>query len=150
MSARVQAGITLSRREFLAASGALIVSFSLFSATRAFAQSTPSEAKLPGDLEKSPQLDSWIRIGADGSITVFTGKVEFGQGIKTALIQVAAEELNVAPRAINLITADTAVTPDEGFTAGSNSMKDSATAVMNAAAQVREILINKAAGRLNV
>jgi CO/xanthine dehydrogenase Mo-binding subunit len=101
-------------------------------------------------LKKALNSIHGLRIGADGSITVFTGKVEFGQGIKTALIQVAAEELNVAPRAIKLITADTGVTPDEGFTAGSNSMKDSATAIMNAAAQVREILIGKAAGRLNV
>lgn len=150
MSTRGKAGVVLSRREFLATSGALIVSFSLFSTTRALAQRTSSEAKLPGALEGSPQLDSWIRIGADGSITVFSGKAELGQGIKTALIQVAAEELGVAPRTINLITADTGRTPDEGYTAGSNSMKDSATAIMNAAAQVREILITKAAGRLNV
>ena len=105
---------------------------------------------MPGALEATPLLDSWIRIGADGSITVFTGKVEFGQGIKTALIQVAAEELGVAPGTILLTTADTSRTPDEGYTAGSNSMKDSATAIMNAAAQVREILIARAAERLNV
>ena len=150
MSTRGETAVALSRREFLAASGALIVSFSVFSAPRALAQQGSNEPKLPGALERSPLLDSWIRVDADGSITVFSGKAELGQGIKTALIQVAAEELGVAPRAINLITADTRRTPDEGYTAGSNSMKDSATAIMNAAAQVREMLITKAAARLNV
>ena len=95
-------------------------------------------------------LDSWIRIDADGSITVFSGKAELGQGVKTALIQIAAEQLYVAPQRIRLITADTRQTPDEGYTAGSNSMKDSGTAIMNAAAQVREILIAKASERLGV
>ena len=54
-----------------------------------------SRRPLPGDLKKAPFLDSWIRVGADGKITVFTGKSELGQGIKTALRQVAAEELSV-------------------------------------------------------
>ena len=95
-------------------------------------------------------LDSWIRIDADGSITVFTGKAELGQGVKTALIQIAAEQLYVPPQRIRLITADTRQTPDEGYTAGSNSMKDSGTAIMNAAAQVREILIARASERLGM
>ena len=69
----------MNRREFLATSGALVVSFSL-----------NAQPKLPGSLAREPLLDSWIRVGADGGITVFTGKVELGQGIKTALIQVAA------------------------------------------------------------
>ncbi len=86
-------------------------------------------------------LDSWIRIDADGAITVFTGKAELGQGIKTALIQVAAEELVVEPRAITLVTADTGRTPNEGYTAGSQSMPDSGTAILHAAAQARAILV---------
>jgi len=89
-------------------------------------------------------------VAADGTITVFTGKVELGQGIKTALLQVAAEELVVEPRRIELVTADTARTPNEGYTAGSQSMQHSGTAILNAAAQVREILIGIAAERLNV
>ena len=146
VEARYQA---LSRRGFLAASGALIVGFSLAPSTRLFAQK-PGDAKLPGSLEANPLLDSWIRIDADGSITVFSGKAELGQGVKTALIQIAAEQLYVQPQRISLITADTRRTPDEGYTAGSNSMKDSGTAIMNAAAQVREILIATAAERLGL
>lgn len=137
----------LSRRDFLAASGALIVAFSL---TRSSALLAQKGAKLPGSLDTNPMLDSWIRIGADGSITVFTGKAELGQGVKTALLQIAAEQLYVQPQRIHLITADTRQTPDEGYTAGSNSMKDSGTAIMNAAAQVREILIARASERLGV
>jgi CO/xanthine dehydrogenase Mo-binding subunit len=144
-----------SRRAMLAGGGALIVSFSLFGA-RAFAQdaeeggAAAAGPKLPGSLQTSPMLDSWIRIDADGSVTIFTGKAELGQGIKTALVQLAAEELNLEPRTIKVISSDTAQTPEEGYTAGSRSMQDSGNAVRNAAAQVREILINVAAAKLEI
>lgn len=144
----------LSRRTVLAGTGALIVSFTVLPA---LAQEPPAAQppqaeppKRPGSLKDAPFLDSWIRIDADGTITVATGKVELGQGIRTALIQVAAEELEVDPAEINLITADTALTPNEGYTAGSQSMQNSATAIRNAAAQVRAILIGEAARRLGV
>src|SRR5881275_2187941 len=130
----------MNRREFIATGGALIVSFAL----PAWGQ------KLPGALDKEPLLDAWLRIGADGRITVFTGKAELGQGIKTAILQIAAEQLAVDMNAIELVTADTALTPNEGYTAGSNSMKDSGTAILHAAAQAREILIAEAAKRLGV
>ena len=132
----------MKRREFLQASGALVVSFSL-------SGNVAAQQKLPGSLAKTPWLDSWIRIGADNRVTVFTGKAELGQGIRTALTQVAAEELDVEVARITLVTADTASTPDEGFTAGSNSLKDSGMALKNAAAQVREILVGKAAERFS-
>jgi nicotinate dehydrogenase subunit B len=140
----------VSRRGFFAASGALILSFSLLPAARLLAQQAPAEPRLPGSLGNTSMLDAWIRIDADGGVTVFTGKAELGQGIKTALIQVAAEQLGMEPRRIRLVTADTARTPDEGFTAGSRSMQDSGTAIMHAAAQVREILLGRAAERLGV
>ena len=76
---------------------------------------TAPAAKVPGSLGGEPHLDAWIRIDAEGAITVFTGKAELGQGIKTALLQVAAEELEVEPSEITLVTADTALTPDEGL-----------------------------------
>lgn len=142
----------LSRRSMLAGGGALIVSFSLGS--RVFAQeggpAPQSGPKLPGSLQNNPMLDSWIRIDADGSVTMLTGKTEFGQGIKTALIQLAAEELNLDPGTIKVIAADTDHTPEESYTSGSRSMQDSGNAVRNAAAQVREILIKVAATRLKV
>lgn len=149
----------VSRRAVLAGGGALVVSFSL---RRAFAQDAANQdtqnagavpkkdPDLPGGLKQEPMLDAWIRIDAANTITVFTGKAELGQGIKTALLQVAAEELAVEPRAITLITAQTGRTPNEGYTAGSHSMQDSGTAILNAAAQVREILMGVAAERLGV
>jgi CO/xanthine dehydrogenase Mo-binding subunit len=139
-----------ARRRFFARSGALIIGFSLLPAARIAAQMSAAGGKLPGSLDRSPLLDGWIRIGGDGSVTVFTGKAELGQGVKTALIALAAEELGVAPERIDLITADTTRTPNEGYTAGSNSMKDSGTAIQNAAAQVRELLLARAATRFGV
>jgi len=138
-----------ARRTFLAASGSLVVWFSLAPAMRADAQQ-PGGAKLPGSLEKTPTLDAWIRVDVDGSVTVLTGKAELGQGIKTALVQIAAEQLGVEPTRVHLVTADTSRTPDEAFTAGSRSLTDSGTAIMHASAQVREILIARAADRLSL
>jgi nicotinate dehydrogenase subunit B len=144
-------GLRLTRREFVAAAGALVVSFALLPRPSA-GQAAPDAGtkNLPGSLKDTPMLDAWIRVDADGNVTVFTGKVEFGQGIKTALIQLAAEELVVEPSRIRLLTADTALTPNEGYTSGSHSMQDSGTAIMNAAAQVREILVVMAASRFGV
>jgi CO/xanthine dehydrogenase Mo-binding subunit len=150
--------VVLSRRAALAGSGALIVSFA--ASPHALAQQTvqPQSAPaspnpsppLPGSLKQSPYLDSWIRIDANGDITVFTGKAELGQGIKTAFVQIAAEQLDADLDQIRLITADTSLTPNEGYTAGSHSMQDSGTAIMNAAAQVRALLIAEAARRAGV
>jgi CO/xanthine dehydrogenase Mo-binding subunit len=134
--------------------GGLVVAFSM--APRALAQlARPREADgsgpaatgadLPQSLKNSPFLDSWVRIAGDGKATVCSGKAELGQGILTALLQVAAEELDLAPSAITFITADTAKTPDEGLTAGSHSMQDSGSALANAGANVRMLLMRAAA-----
>ena len=128
-------GPTLSRRGFLGG-GALVVGFTLFP-SGVFAQA-PQEADggtppgLPKALNSDPLLESWIRIDAEGRITVFTGKSELGQGIRTALLQVAAEELAVDPAAITLVTSDTGRTPNESYTAGSQSMQESGTAILHA------------------
>src|SRR6185437_5959006 len=139
----------LSRRTVMQGTGALILSFSLSRASwaRGRAQGTAPmtvPAKLPGSLDRSPFLDAWIRIDADSSVTAFTGKAELGQGIRTALLQVVAEELDVPWGRLTLVTADTERTANEGYTAGSHSVQDSGTALRNAAAQVRAILIAEA------
>lgn len=150
MNAPIRLDVT--RRALLAAGGAVIVSFALSRAGLAQEGELAGggNAKLPGSLRIAPMLDSWIGIDSTGRITVFTGKCELGQGIATALMQCAAEELAVDFASINLVTADTERTPNEGFTAGSHSMQDSGTAILNAAAQVRGILIELAATRLGV
>ena len=142
--------VILDRRRVLAGGGALIVSFSM---PDAFAQdqTAPVAApKPPGSLATSPYLDSWIRIDADGGITVFTGKAEIGQGFKTAFQQIAAEELDVPFKSLKVVTADTLLTADEGYTSGSQSTQYSGTAIQNAAAQVRGLLVAEAARRLNL
>jgi nicotinate dehydrogenase subunit B len=140
----------LTRRELLA-SGAIVVAFATSPSLFAQQNRGPKLApQLPGSLEKLPWLDGWIRIDADGKVTVFTGKAELGQGIKTALVQCAAEELVVDPARVAIVTADTARTANEGYTAGSHSMQDSGTAIRNAAAQVRAILVGLAAQKFGV
>jgi nicotinate dehydrogenase subunit B len=138
----------LTRRSVLASGGALVMAFSL-SGARAENKDSGS-TKLPGSLEDTPKLDAWIRIDRSGTVTILTGKAELGQGVKTALLQIAAEELKVPFAGLTLITADTSLTADEGYTAASHSLQDSGTAIRNATAQVREILIGEAARRLNV
>lgn len=135
----------VSRRGVLKAS-ALVVAFSVSSAS--VPRVATGQEDLPGSLEDDPRLNSWIAIREDGVVTVYTGKVELGQGIKTAIIQVAADELDVDVDRVDLITAETGTTPDEGYTAGSQSMEDSATAITYAAADARRILLESAADEL--
>jgi CO/xanthine dehydrogenase Mo-binding subunit len=107
-------------------------------------------ARLPGSLDGNRLLSAWLRVNPNGTVTVFTGKVEFGQGIASALAQVAADELDVDYRRINMVTADTSLTPDEGFTAGSQSIEQSGTAIRFACAEARQILLTTAAAKLGV
>src|ERR1700742_3786907 len=136
----------LDRRQVLAGGGALVVSFSM---PDGIAQDHAGAPKPPGSLATSPYLDAWIRIDAKG-ITVFTGKAELGQGFKTAFQQIAAEELDVPFESLKVVTADTLLTANEGYTAGSQSTQYSGTAIQNAAAQVRELLMTEAARRFNL
>src|SRR5258707_2647878 len=134
----------ISRREFTAGVGAIVVAFSL-DPKAALAQ---QPARLPGSLQTNRMLDAWIRIDADGSATVNTGKVELGQGIVTALAQIAAEELDLPLARVSIVSGDTGRTPNEGMTAGSQSIENSGTALRLAAAEVRAILIELASQRL--
>src|SRR4029453_4929292 len=102
----------LSRGPLRGAGAALVVSFTRARPPFPSAAAQTAPPRLPGSLRTTPMLDAWIRIDANG-ISVFTGKAELGQGIKTALLQVAAEELSVEPTDITFITADTARTPNE-------------------------------------
>jgi nicotinate dehydrogenase subunit B len=136
----------LNRRQFTAGLGAIVVAFSL-DPRHAAGQEPP---RLPGSLQTNRKLDGWLRINADGTATVFTGKVELGQGILTALAQIAAEELDLPLTRIKMISGDTGQTPNEGQTAGSQSVENSGTALRMASAEVRAILIELAAKRLGV
>jgi CO/xanthine dehydrogenase Mo-binding subunit len=109
-----------------------------------------AEAGLPGNLGVAPRLDAWLHIGSDGKVTIFTGKVELGQGVLTALAQIAAEELDVSLNAIRMVSGHTGLTPDEGFTSGSQSIEKGGAALRFACAEARQLLLGIASARLGV
>ena len=80
-------------------------------------------AKLPGSLNANRRLGRWLRFTPEQTVTVYTGKVEIGQGIVTAMAQIAAEELDVALAQVRMVSGDTVLTPDEGQTSGSRSIE---------------------------
>lgn len=143
------------RRRALIQGGALLFGFSLLP-ERALAELNAMglpevvDPRLPGSLKSNPMLDAWIRVAADGKVTVCSGKVELGTGLHTALLQIAAEQLELAPGAIHYIAGDTALTPNEGYTAGSHSVPDSGTALLHASAQVAALLRQGAAAQWRV
>ena len=98
--------------------------------------------ELPHPIQQTPDLDAWVRIDADETITIFSGKVDYGQGIKTALAQIAAEELDVNLARIRLVMADTSQTPDEGMTVSSMSLETSGEAIRWASAAARHFLLS--------
>lgn len=140
-----------SRRSFLLGAGALVVSFSMKGAL----QTGAAQNLFAGGVAGSPplnELDSWIAIGADGGVTAYTGKEELGQGISTAQIQLVAEELCVPFDRVKLIYCDTALTPDQGITSGSQSHPTNFNEknLAQAAATAREALVELASMRLGV
>jgi nicotinate dehydrogenase subunit B len=140
-----QAGF--SRRDFLKTSGALIVGFSASGAVLHAQGGGPS----PGSPSLN-QVDSWIAIAADGSVTAYSGKEELGQGISTAQTQLVAEELCVPLQRVKLIYCDTALTPDQAHTSGSQSHPTNFNQgnLAQAGATAREALLKLASERLAV
>src|SRR5712672_717576 len=137
----------LTRREFGGALSGLVIAFSMAPRASAGAESAP---RLPGTLEQNRRLDSWLRIDPAGTVTIFTGRVELGQGATTALAQIAAEELDVTMMRVRMIPVDTNHSPNEGVTAGSNSIEAGGAALRSGAAEARAILIQHASQRLGV
>jgi nicotinate dehydrogenase subunit B len=133
----------MKRRTLLKAGGALTLSFALPNV--AFAQDA---IKLPRNLERNPNLASWIRVHADNKITLLIGKVELGQGTVTAAAQCAADELQINMDQLSVISGDTFQGPNERTTAGSGSAPGCLPAVQQAAAEVRQILVQMAADKL--
>jgi len=105
---------------------------------------------LPESLAANPVLGEWVRIGSDGVVEVRSGKVELGQGVLTALAQIAAEELGVDVARVRMIAAATDRSPDEGFTAGSRSIQQSGAALRQVCAEARAIYLDAAATKLAV
>ena len=142
---------SLSRRNFLKTSGALIVSFSAASLLDPFVFAQGPFGTHMSHIDPG-QLDSWIAVGADGVVTAYTGKCDFGQGMATVQTQLIAEELRVPLDRVRLIQCDTSVTPDEGTTSGSQStpVNFNHRGLAQAAATAREALLGMASRRLRV
>ncbi len=136
-----------SRRKFISSLGCLTIGFSLFRPAWAEADNVLLEDTLPGSLRREPRLDAWLEILADGRVRVLTGKMELGQGIRTAIAQVAADELDLNLDQVEVHLVETGRTPNEGYTAGSGSMENSAMSVRYAAAYARQKLLDLAAQR---
>jgi CO/xanthine dehydrogenase Mo-binding subunit len=142
----------ISRRDFIKGSGALIIGYSMGTLAprlgAAPAQALPPEFNGPG----SSQLDSWLAIGADGSVTAYTGKCELGQGLYTAQTQLIAEELCVPFDRVKLIQCETGLTPDQGTTSGAQSHPTNFNNnnLALAGATAREALLERASTRFGV
>ncbi len=162
-----------SRRAFLGGGGALVVTFGLLQVAGAETDATAaSSPQAPGTMvttevaEQEPsatqtaapaaasaastanQVDSWLAVGQDGGVTIFSGRVELGTGTRTALAQIAADELYVPLERVTMVQGDTAQTPDEGYTAGSKTVQVGGVNVRKAAAEARQALLELASARL--
>ena len=133
----------LNRRSVLKASGALVVTFTLMPR---FSVAAPEGAAKPVTVDV---VDSYLAIGPDGRITVYSGKVDLGTGVRTALTQIVADELYVPLDHVTVIQGDTLLTPDQGPTYGSLSIQNGGAQLRRAAATARRALLEKAAIKLN-
>jgi CO/xanthine dehydrogenase Mo-binding subunit len=138
--------VTASRREFLKGAGALIVSLGPLS-TSMGQEAQPGQFGTHASHIDPNMVDSWIAVNADGTVTAYTGKCDLGQGIFTAQTQLIAEELCVPLHTVKLVQCDTAVTPDQGSTSGSQSTPTNFNVqdLALAAATAREALVSMAA-----
>jgi len=141
----------ISRRDFVKASGALVVCFSTATSGEPFASAQGPFDTHPSHIDPE-KLDSWLAVASDGTVTAYAGKCDFGQGMFTVQTQLVAEELCVSIGKVKLIQCDTSVTPDQGTTSGSQSTPTNFNTrnLAQAAATAREALAGMAAQKLGV
>ncbi|MEH6304577.1 molybdopterin cofactor-binding domain-containing protein [Olivibacter sp. CPCC 100613] len=133
----------MNRKDFIAKTGQLIIGFHLFPLFYC------TSGKGTTKSINSNRIDAWLRLNDQGKVTLLTGKMELGQGIRIALKQIAAEELDVELNRIEIIIADTELTPDERYTAGSASIENSGMSIRQASAEARYQLTKMASERLH-
>jgi nicotinate dehydrogenase subunit B len=137
--------ITINRREFLKGTAALIVGFSIDARQTALA-----EERSPSKSVSTEEVDGFIAINPEGEVSLYSGKVDLGTGVRTALAQMVAEELDVPFAAVTVIEGDTALTPNQGPTFGSLSIQNGGLQIRQAAATARQALLRAAASQLGV
>jgi nicotinate dehydrogenase subunit B len=135
---------TMSRRSLLEAAGVLMVTF-----TVAPRFALAASRRIPKPVTPDA-VDSYLAIGSDGKLTVYSGKVDLGTGVRTALTQIVADELDVPLAHVRVIQGDTELTPDQGPTFGSLSIQNGGMQLRRAAATARRALLAEAAARLHV
>jgi len=140
----------MTRRTFLKTGGAVIVAIGVGPSHtgRVAAQTTATADRFLGKTVATDAVDGFLAIHADGTVTLFSGKVDLGTGARAALRQMAAEELDVPLDRITMIEGDTALTPDQGATAGSYGVARGGMQIRRAAATARQALLDRAAQRL--
>ena len=138
----------VSRRSFLAAGGVLIVGLGLDGLGPAGAQSIPDADRLLGKSLAPDAVDSFLAVHRDGTVTAFVGRVDLGTGGRIAMRQLVGEELDIPLERIAMIEGDTALTPNQGGTAGSSSIARGGSQLRLAAATARRALVGLAAQRL--
>ncbi len=143
-----------SRRKFLRDLGYISIGFSFLGACQGpedpiMASRVDFVDGLPSSMGKAKTVNAWLEIREDGTIRILSGKVELGQGIRTAIRQVAAEELDMDLDRVEVTLAETGVTPNEGYTGASASIQNSAMSVRYAAATARTELLKLASKKLN-
>jgi len=143
------AALSISRRSFLAAGGVLVVGLGLDGVGRASAQTVAGADRFLGKSLAPDAVDSFLAVHADGSVTLFVGKVDIGTGGRIAMRQIVGEELDVPLERIAMIEGDTALTPNQGATAGSYGIARGGTQLRQAAATARQALLAQAAQRLS-
>jgi CO/xanthine dehydrogenase Mo-binding subunit len=141
---------TVSRRTFLKGMGALVVSFSFAGRVGDAVAGTPATNAAAMRPLDPGAVDAWLAVTADGRVVVYSGKVELGTGVETALRQIVAEELDLPFDATELIQGDTDLTPDQGYTAGSKTIQRGGAELRRAAATARNLLLQMAARKLAV
>src|SRR5438552_3771031 len=138
----------LSRRDLLKAGGAIVVSFAFAVAPRRVTGQAGAQPGAGRPVDPS-EVDGLLAIHADGSMTLYTSKVDVGTGMRMALAQMAAEELGVSPSRVSVVEGDTATCPDQGGTGGSTGLVRGGTEIRAAAATARRALLTLGATQLN-
>lgn len=141
--------MTSTRRDFVKQLGFVSIGFSLLGTACLSDGNAGNPAQSEG-VGNPDLINAWLRVMEDGRVLILTGKMELGQGIRIAVAQVAAEELNINPQLVEVNLAETGVTANEGYTAGSRSIESSAMSIRNAAAAAREKLLNLASEKWKI
>src|SRR5262245_61927670 len=145
----MNANTEFSRRSVLKSTGAVVIAFSMGGAAEALAQNAPATPAGRPPLVPT-ELDSWLAIARNGSVTVYFGKIDGGQGTDLAIAQIVADELDVPMKSVSVVQGDTGLTVNQGGASGSTGVRFGGAALRQAAAEARRVLLNRAAEKLGV